>query len=290
MVILQVLFSGYGFYKIRTNDYNIFFFAEAELSKKNIVVREVWEELLTVSGCLLMIIPGLTSDILGILLFQHPRMNADIDNYIKLIGCGDPKLSENAYNRLWQMEENKELLPETIAKFFKYKENPVLIQYAVEALGRLKDPAMFSGAASAYTECDDLLLQQSFLENFRLTESDYFIDAVLKKIGFKKTLLGAYKKDEGRWQKMARSHRFTLVPAVKYLQTCVTQKYEEILLFLLENPDPSVRFNVLLAISEQKILIGKELIEKISRTDPHETNKRQAVFILETMYSEQGKS
>ncbi len=65
IVITQILTTGYGIFRIRKLDFNLFFFLDAELKKGEKIVKELWEEAWILSAVCFLIIPGFFSDIIG---------------------------------------------------------------------------------------------------------------------------------------------------------------------------------------------------------------------------------
>ncbi|MBT3227235.1 MAG: FxsA family protein [Deltaproteobacteria bacterium] len=61
----QLLTCGYGIFRIRKLDFNLFFFLDAELKKGEKIVKEIWIEAWILTAVCFLIIPGLVSDIIG---------------------------------------------------------------------------------------------------------------------------------------------------------------------------------------------------------------------------------
>jgi len=68
IIFTQVLTGGYGLFRFRKMDFNLYFFIEAELKKGEKIVKELWEEAWILSAVCFLVIPGLISDIIGGLL------------------------------------------------------------------------------------------------------------------------------------------------------------------------------------------------------------------------------
>lgn len=81
VLISQLISGGSGVFLIRKYDFHQLFFLEAELRKKSPVVREMWDESMLISAAILLIIPGVFSDIAGILLL-FPKIREWIVNQL----------------------------------------------------------------------------------------------------------------------------------------------------------------------------------------------------------------
>lgn len=66
IVVTQLASASWGLWKISKMDFNLIFFLDAELKKREPIVLELWEETLILTGACLLVIPGFLSDILGI--------------------------------------------------------------------------------------------------------------------------------------------------------------------------------------------------------------------------------
>lgn len=65
IIVSQLLSGGFGLFKLRNMDFNLYFFLDAELKKGEKIVKELWEEAWILSAVCLLIIPGLVSDLVG---------------------------------------------------------------------------------------------------------------------------------------------------------------------------------------------------------------------------------
>ncbi len=77
IISTQILSTILGGMKLKKTNIDLFFVLEAELKKKNLIVKELWEEVLFLSGACLLIFPGYLTDIIGLLL-----LNPEIKSYI----------------------------------------------------------------------------------------------------------------------------------------------------------------------------------------------------------------
>ena len=72
LVISQALLCGYGYYRLRSLDVNTLFFVAAETQKGQVIVKELWEEVLLILGALFLLVPGFINSFLGLVLL-HPK-------------------------------------------------------------------------------------------------------------------------------------------------------------------------------------------------------------------------
>lgn len=68
IVITQSASGLFAAYHLRKMSFSLFFFIDAELKKDEKIVKELWEEAWILTAYCLLILPGLISDIVGILL------------------------------------------------------------------------------------------------------------------------------------------------------------------------------------------------------------------------------
>lgn len=76
---LQAVASGVAAWIVKGLDYSIFFFIEAELSKKQPIVREVWEDAVVLAGWLLILVPGIFTGFTGLVLLNREARNWLVD-------------------------------------------------------------------------------------------------------------------------------------------------------------------------------------------------------------------
>jgi len=68
-IVLTQLSSGiFAGYHLRKMNFSLFFFIDAELKKGERIVKELWEEAWVLTAYCLLLLPGMISDIIGILL------------------------------------------------------------------------------------------------------------------------------------------------------------------------------------------------------------------------------
>lgn len=72
ITITQLSGAIWGGWKISQMDFNLYFYLDAELSKGEPVVKELWEEAIILTGACLLIIPGFLSDLVGIAFLVPP--------------------------------------------------------------------------------------------------------------------------------------------------------------------------------------------------------------------------
>ncbi len=68
----QILGAVFGWYLLRKLDFNLYFYLDAQLKNDQTIINELWEEAFILTGACFLIIPGLISDIVGI-IFLVPR-------------------------------------------------------------------------------------------------------------------------------------------------------------------------------------------------------------------------
>ena len=70
LIITQTVSASIGFYQLKKKSlsFNTLFFVDIERKKGIKIVRELWDECLIISGMILLLFPGLLSDIIGYLL------------------------------------------------------------------------------------------------------------------------------------------------------------------------------------------------------------------------------
>lgn len=75
LIIISQLLSGiFGLYRLRTMDFNLLFFFDAELKKGMKLVRELWEEALVLIAICFLIFPGFITDFIGgVILIPYVR-------------------------------------------------------------------------------------------------------------------------------------------------------------------------------------------------------------------------
>ncbi len=69
IVVTQLISAGVGWMQLRKLDFNLFFYVESTLRKREPIIREVWDEILLLSGACLLLYPGIFSDLIGALLY-----------------------------------------------------------------------------------------------------------------------------------------------------------------------------------------------------------------------------
>ena len=67
IVASQVLTGGYGVFRIKKLDFNLFFFIDTELKKGERIIKEIWEEAWILTAACFLTIPGFVSDLVGAL-------------------------------------------------------------------------------------------------------------------------------------------------------------------------------------------------------------------------------
>ncbi len=67
IIFSQLLSGGYGVFRFRKLDFNLYFFLDAELKKGEKIVKELWEEAWILTAACFLIVPGLISDLVGAL-------------------------------------------------------------------------------------------------------------------------------------------------------------------------------------------------------------------------------
>ena len=67
IIVTQTIGAVFGFIKLRNLDFNLFFFIDAELKKKQKIIKELWNEAMVLTGACLLIVPGYLTDLIGIL-------------------------------------------------------------------------------------------------------------------------------------------------------------------------------------------------------------------------------
>ena len=79
-IALSQLFTGCaGWIAMRKLDFNLLFFVEARLKNGEPVVREIWDELLLLSGACLLVYPGVLTDLVGFSLLLGEAREAVLD-------------------------------------------------------------------------------------------------------------------------------------------------------------------------------------------------------------------
>jgi len=83
LVITQMVSASIGFYQLKTKrlNFNTLLFVDTERKKGIKIVRELWEECLMIAGVILLLFPGILSDILGYLL-MFPRTRERINQFL----------------------------------------------------------------------------------------------------------------------------------------------------------------------------------------------------------------
>lgn len=69
IVISQILTGGYGLFRFRKLDFNLYFFLDVELKKGEKIIKELWEDAWILTAACFLIIPGFISDLVGALCF-----------------------------------------------------------------------------------------------------------------------------------------------------------------------------------------------------------------------------
>lgn len=81
IAITQVAGAVFGFWRVKNLDFNLFFYLDAQIRKGEVVIRELWEEAMVLTGSCLLIVPGFFSDIIAI-FFLFSQFRALLLDYI----------------------------------------------------------------------------------------------------------------------------------------------------------------------------------------------------------------
>jgi UPF0716 protein FxsA len=72
IVISQSVTGLIGLWLLRKLDFSLFFFLDVELKNRQRIIRELWEEAWLLAAACLLIMPGLLSDLIGLLGLVPP--------------------------------------------------------------------------------------------------------------------------------------------------------------------------------------------------------------------------
>jgi len=71
VAVSQTLLCGYGFFRLRRLEVNTLFFVTAETQKGQVIVKELWEEVLLILGALFLLVPGFFNSFIGLVLLHR---------------------------------------------------------------------------------------------------------------------------------------------------------------------------------------------------------------------------
>ena len=215
-------------------------------------------------------------------------MNTEVEKYIVMLSSSDSETRKNGYDHLWSLEENAEISPLKIAGFLEKRDNQSLCRYALNALGRLRNKETFKLLNTYFEECNDLIMLLECIDTFKKIRDGYFLDAVFRKLGYKKALVGGkYKKNDKMWEKQKSIRSFILTGALDYMECCLEPVHTDFIEDLLKTSIGSTRWHALKAVMERKLPVSRDIIADIRDNDPKSVNKRQAQLILEIMFGEE---
>ena len=83
-IIFQAAISIYAGHRLRKMDFYLISYIDAERRKGVNIIPELWDELLLLYGVLLMLIPGILTDLVGLLLL-FPNLRKGLVSFIQNI-------------------------------------------------------------------------------------------------------------------------------------------------------------------------------------------------------------
>lgn len=72
LTVIEVLTLSIGFWILRPLDFQVLFFIDTETEKGTKIVKELWDEWLQILSGILLILPGIITNFLGVLLSFPP--------------------------------------------------------------------------------------------------------------------------------------------------------------------------------------------------------------------------
>ena len=123
------------------------------------------------------------------------------------------------------------------------------------------------------------------IDSFCLIEDSFFIDAVLKKLGYKKSLLGSdYKSNDKTWKSSESVRSFLMTNALKYFATCLDKKFSGLIEEIVTTTIGATRWYALKAIADRELDIKQSILEDVLNNDTKLNNKKQAALLLDMRF------